>query len=205
MTSIRQYDFVTTIESSTEPTAGTPTADDDFITKGYGDANYGGGGGGSLKWTATAGKAPTTAEEYGMEVDLFGDDLDQQLTTYVKVPSNYVAGIQVFMKIAVYSPSSSDNILMRSTCSLIRKDTDAVGSTTNQHTSTNTELTNNLANEYQEMVLDLTDADGEINSIDLSAGDMIRLDLYRDSANETTSDTADLRFIRSATELKFTN
>jgi hypothetical protein len=205
MTSIRQYDFVTSIESSVEPTAGIPVADDDFVTKAWAEANLGGGGGGSLVWTSTEGKAPIRTEEYGFEVDLFGDDLDQELTTYVRVPSNYVGGIQILMKIAVYSPSAADNILLRATSSLVRQDTDAVSSTTNQHTSTNTELTNSLANEYQEMTLDLTDADGEINSIDVAAGNIIRVQLYRDTANESSPDSADVRFIRSATELKFTS
>lgn len=41
---IRTFDFVTGVETSTAPTAGTPTLDDDIVTKGYADDHYVQGG-----------------------------------------------------------------------------------------------------------------------------------------------------------------
>jgi hypothetical protein len=38
----RLYEFVTGIESSAQPDAGTPTLANDLLTKGYADANFGG-------------------------------------------------------------------------------------------------------------------------------------------------------------------
>jgi hypothetical protein len=38
--STREYDFVTGIETSTQPTAGTPTDDNDTVNKGYADDTY---------------------------------------------------------------------------------------------------------------------------------------------------------------------
>lgn len=37
---IRQFDFVVGVETSTQPSADTPTTDDDLVTKGYADGNY---------------------------------------------------------------------------------------------------------------------------------------------------------------------
>lgn len=205
MGSTRQFDFITGIESSALPTASDPTLDDDFMTKGYADANYGaGGGGGSLTWNAPDGSAPLSDEEAGSQVYLFGDDLDQKLVAFVKVPSTYIAELQILLKIAIYSPSTSNNMLLRTRSYLVRQDVDSALSTTNLYTSTNTELTNTVANAYREVTIDLTDADGEINSIDVAPSNLIRVEIYRDTDNESTSDTADSRFISSASTVKFT-
>lgn len=39
---VRVYDFVTGIETGTQPDAGTPSSSNDLITKGYADTQYGG-------------------------------------------------------------------------------------------------------------------------------------------------------------------
>jgi len=208
MGSTRQYDFITGVESSALPAASDPSADDDFMTKGYADSHYGsGGGGGGLTWTATPGFAPILGVENGFEVWLFEDDQDQKLTTFLKVPANFIAETQVKLKIGIYSPSvSTDNIRMRSKTYLIREDDDAVSQTGNNYESTTAEITldNATADQYRLVELDLTDADGEINAIDVTSNDMLRIELYRDTTNESSPDSADTRFIPSSTDPKFT-
>lgn len=158
----------------------------------------GGGGGGGIIWRALSGSAPVTSEEFGDEVYLFGAGLAQELYTTISVPQSYVAGTQILLYIAGYSPSASNTILMRGQATLIRNATDAIDSTTNQRTTTNSALTNTVAKQARTFTLDLTDSSGQINSVAVSPGDKIKVRLYRD----TDTDTADLRILANATDIK---
>jgi len=98
-----------------------------------------------------------------------------------------------------YSPSVVNTGLLEAKTYLIQTGVDGVDTTTNFHNSTNIALTNPAtANSPQEAVIDLTDGSGEINSVALSAGDILRVVLTRG----TDTDTADLRFIPSASEVE---
>ena len=200
----REYTFVTGPETPTQPTAGTPSVDEDFVTKGYADIYYTGGGGGSLTWNPQAGYAPLLDEENGEAVYLFENNVTQRLVAFVKVPPSYNAGSQVKAYIGIYTTATSNNIFMKSTSYLIRKETDAVTSTTNSHASTNSEITNSApASKLRVIELDLTDADGEVNSVAVSAGDILRVIVTRDWGSESTSDTNATRFIPNATAITF--
>jgi hypothetical protein len=160
----------------------------------------GGGGGGGGEWHPNA-IAPTEDTENGELVWIFSkaDVGSQKLSLFVKVPQSYIAGRQILMFLGQYSPSASNTQLLSTVSSLIRKNLDAIGSTANQRTSTNSALTNTVANMYRQSTLDLTDATGKINGFSVSPGDLIRLDLVRG----VDTDTDDIRFVPSATELKF--
>lgn len=161
----------------------------------------GGGGGGGGAWCSAPGTAPAEDVENGEKVFLFSvDDRGTQKTTlFVKVPQSYAPGTQILMFLGQYSPATSGTQLFTATTSLVRKNQDAVGSTTNQETSTNTALTNTVANQYRQSQLDLTDSDGEINAVAVTAGDLLRVDLMRG----TDTDVEDIRLVPSATEVKF--
>jgi hypothetical protein len=160
----------------------------------------GGGGGGGIRWVALGGTGPAQMEEYGEIVDLFGAGLAQELYTTVVVPQGYTAGKQVLMYVESYSPSSSNTQLFQAQATLVRPGTTARDSTTNQRTTTNSAVTNDNAKESTVHTLDLTHTDGTINSVAVAAGDRIKVRLYRG----TDTDTADLRFVQSSTDLKFT-
>jgi hypothetical protein len=161
----------------------------------------GGGGGGSAVWNGDGGTSPLTDSENGEKVWLFEQASagSQKLTLFLKVPQSYISGRQILMYLGQYSPSSSGTQLLRTTSNLIRVNVDAVSSTTNQRVSTNTAITNTVANQYRQVSCDLTDSTGKINGFNVSAGDLIRIDLAR----STDTDTADIRFIPSSTEVKF--
>lgn len=160
----------------------------------------GGGGGSGLQWNPVSGSAPIAVQENNEIVYLFAAGLVQKMSVFLKVPSTYVLGKQITMLLSHYSPSASNTMLLETTSYLIRKDLDAVSSTTNSHASTNAALTNTVADQFREVAVDLTDASGEINSVAVSPGDIVHVDLQRG----TDSDTADIRFIPSATEASFT-
>jgi hypothetical protein len=159
----------------------------------------GGGGAGSIVWNDGVANAALASQENSQEVYLFESALGQELYTIVKVPATYSAGSQINMKIGHYSPSSSNTILLSSVSTLIRAGTDAVSSTTNQRTSTNSALTNSVANQLRVATLDLTDSSGQVNSVAVSAGDILLVKLTRG----TDTDTADIRFLPYATEVTF--
>ncbi len=130
--------------------------------------------------------------------NLFEKGAGQKICLWLKVPQGYISGRQIFIYIGQYSPSTSNTQLLTATSYLIRKNTDAVTSTTNANTSTNTALTNSVANQYREVALDITDNLGRINSIAVSPGDLIRVEIARGS----DTDVDDIRMIPSSTEVK---
>jgi len=159
----------------------------------------GGGGGGSLNWDEPPGSAPVKGSENDQLIYMYESGLANSLVAFVKVPQGYIAGVQINMRIALYSPSTINTIRLETVSTLIREGLDGMGSTTNQHTSTNSALANSgVANKYRETVCDLTDASGEINSVGVSPGDLIKVELSR----ATDTDTADIRFIPNGTEVE---
>lgn len=158
-----------------------------------------GGSGGSLVWRESAGTAPLRTEELGQTVFLYDTLSGNKLETDVKLGPSHLAGTEKTLRVMYYSPSVINTSLLKATTYLIRKGTDGVDTTTNFHASTNVALTNPAtANAPQESVIDLTDGSGEINSVALTAGDILRVVLTRG----TDTDTADLRFIPNATEVE---
>ena len=170
-------------------------------TKSLFGSGGGGGGGAAEEWTPADGLAPLAAVENNQQVWKFADGGSAKLVMFLRVPSSFVTGRPIAMNIGLYSPSSANTIKLQAVATLIRANTDAVDSTTNQRTTTNTALTNTVANQLRSTSLDLTSAAGQINSVNVSAGDMIKIELTRDSGTDT--DTADIRFIPTMTEVTF--
>lgn len=125
----------------------------------------------------------------------------QKETLYVKVNQNYIPGRQMVMYLGHYSPSSSNQFKMQAVCTLIRKNTDAITTTTNQQTVNSGDITNTVANQYRELSFNLTDATGKINSVSLSVGDIVKVELTR-IAPSGSEDTADIRMLPTTTEVK---
>lgn len=147
----------------------------------------GGGGGGSLQWIE-ADASPTPVTEYQSQVYAFQSGLSQSLWALIKVPSSYSAGKQIKLKIPFYSPDSSGTALIQASGILIRTGTDVMGTGANSHTSSNSALTLSAGtvNIPQSLDLDLTDSSGQINSVGVSAGDLIKIQLTRGSDTATS-------------------
>lgn len=162
----------------------------------------GGGGGGGANWQPNAGAAPSEDFTYYEKTWLFEQGLSQVLTLWVRVPSSYLAGRKIQMLAGFFSSSAALQWKMQTTATLIRKNNDAITSTTNQEIKNSGDITNTVANRLREITLDLTSATGTINSVAVSAGDLIKIDLTR-IAPSGSEDTADINFIPSSTEVKF--
>lgn len=161
----------------------------------------GGGGGGGANWYPEPGNAPVESVENGEKVWLFEQGLGQKLTLWVKVPQGYLAGSQIKMYLGAYSPSSSDQWKLQTVTTLIRKNNDAVTSVANQLTANTGDITNTVANQYRELLVNLTSAIGQVNSVGVSPGDLLKIELTR-IVPGGTEDTNDVRFLPSSTEVK---
>lgn len=161
----------------------------------------GGGGGSAILWSEQA-NSPILDVENNFEVYLYGAGLSQELYTALRVPSSYVQGNPIKLLIEIYSPDTSGTILMRAQSTLIRAEVDEMSSTTNQRTTTNSAITMtaNNDNEPQKVELDIAASNGQINSVAITAGDLIKIRLYRD----TDTATSDIRFIKLSGEPTFT-
>lgn len=104
--------------------------------------------------------------------------LTQYLYASVRVPSTYIAGSPIKMRVRGFARALTDTILLQSLATLNRTGTDAITSTTNQRTSTNAAAAN-VVDTPQNFLLDLTGTDGTINSVAVAAGDEISARLQR--------------------------
>lgn len=160
----------------------------------------GGGAGGGLRWNPVSGSAPVESEENGERVYLFGLGGSQRMAVFLKIPNSYAAGSPIKMKLAQYSPDTSGTGLLTTTAYLVKEGADEVSSTTNAKVSTNAAVTNTVADQYREIEVQLSETNGELNSVAVSPGDLIRVELTRGS----DSGASDIRFIPSATEVTLT-
>jgi hypothetical protein len=160
-----------------------------------------GGGAGSIRFIEGA-NSPIRTQESGFEYYEYEPGLGQQLTVLLPVPSGYVAGKPIKVKIKWACASTSGDALINAVATLIRAEVDAYTSTTNQRTTTNTAITMTADNddELQNVVLDVSSATGEINSVAISALDAIKIDIQ-----ESSSTVADnIKFFFDLTEVTFT-
>jgi hypothetical protein len=162
-------------------------------------ADGAGGGGGALQWVEAA-SSPMPSIENNAQLYLYEALINQNLYADIRVPSTYTAGDQVNLRMAYYSPDTSGTVLLKTQATLIRSGTDAFTSTTNQRTSTNTSVTlSGSANLTRSVTFDLTSSIGQINSVNISANDLIRVRLYRD----TDTATSDVRALVYGAEVSF--
>lgn len=161
----------------------------------------GGGGGGSLRWVEGA-SAPVLTFENSLEVYEFEPALAQELYTTIRVPTSYVAGNPIALKVLWTCASTANDALLLAQATLIRSEVDEITSTTNQRTTTNSAITMSAANdlEPQKVTLDISSSIGEINSVAIAAGDLIKVRVY-----ESSSTCADnIKLIPDASEVTFT-
>lgn len=148
----------------------------------------GSGGGSSLIWIEDD-TAPTSSINSHIFTYEFVSAGSQNLYAIIRVPNSYTAGNQINARFTFYSPDSTGTALMSTTATLIRTGIDAYTTTTNQRTSTNTAVTlgAGTVNEPQAVVADLTSSIGQINAVAVSAGDLIKVQLFRGTDTATSN------------------
>jgi hypothetical protein len=90
---------------------------------------------------------------------------------------------------------------MQTVATLIRPGTDAITSTTNQRTSTNSalNLSGGTVNIPQLIAFDLSSSIGQINGVNISSGDLIIVKLTRSAVDTATGQAKALLFASETT------
>lgn len=160
----------------------------------------GGGGGGVILEGGTSFPVPIQTNEYDTEVFKFTNGGTESVYWRCKLPNSYTAGTQVFLYLTYYSPDTSNTLLISSTSYLKRPATDAASSVANSYTSTNAAVTLSGASELlRTVVLDISNASGQINSVALAAGQDILVRIFRG----TDTSTSDARIVARSGDPKF--
>lgn len=149
----------------------------------------GGAGGGASRWLPTPGSEPLRQIEYGLEPFIFGSGLGQEITRGYAVPPGRKIGKPLSLVVRNYCHElTSDNRVIRLVSTLIKAG-GYLSDTTNQHTSDIT-LSSGTVNRPDESTHEVTDSSGQINGVDVEAGDMILMSITRPVAvsNEFLSD-----------------
>lgn len=187
-------DFYSTSTAVANPTAGAfrfyTKGDSKFYSKnsaGTESALGGGGGGGGLQWSPGA-NAPTEADENNTHVFRFGYSLSQEIYTSLAVPTSYAPGTQINLKLAYYADDTVGTGKIETLTTLIRSG-DLITSTTNQYTSTAAAVSC-TANKVVKTTLDLTNANGLINAVTVSAGDILIIKVLRPTTDTSTLELA---------------
>jgi hypothetical protein len=158
----------------------------------------GGGVGAFLNFYPAPGNGPAQKETVaGLTYWEFVDGYGEILWGFLKVPESYQAGKQIKLAVTVESDEAgSAELKFQAQTYLIRSGTDAMSSTTNSGTA---EAAYSPASVFaKELVLNLTDASGEINSVAVSAGDILKIALSK----PTDASTENLRVFQSLVEVR---
>jgi hypothetical protein len=164
----------------------------------------GGSGGTSLKWI-DGDIAPLKETIDGFEFNSFGVLDSQEIYAVITVPSSYRPGKPIKIKNGnFFANVASGEVRFRAQVALINAST-VLGTYSNIHDSANVEVTvpgvaNTIANIGD---IDLTSAIGEINAVQVQAGNKLRVRLYRDFASETSPAAADARLLTDSFEITF--
>lgn len=163
----------------------------------------GGGAGGSTAWIL-GDIAPIEGFTNGIQTFDFDNESPQEIFLNIIVPDSYTAGDQIkLLNGHFFINNAADNVLFKAQTTLFKLGDD-VNTNTNQHTSTNSEVTLSTADALEDIgEIDLTDSGGEINATAVAVGDLLKIRLYRDYNNETTSAAEDAKFLRYSASVSF--
>lgn len=163
----------------------------------------GGGGGGSTAWI-DGDIAPLDGFQNGLETKDFDFESGHEMFLNVIVPESYTVGDQIKLLNSKYFINiGTDNTYFRCETTLFKTGED-VTTDVNSHLSTNTENSNFIANTIMNIgEIDLSSAIGEINSVAIAIGDLLKVRLFRDFDNEFSVAQEDAHFLKFSSTVSF--
>lgn len=183
------------LRAGLEQLAADPTGGDNFVGRIYWNTTEnqakvyngtawagigaGGGIGAFLDFYAAPGGGPLEEEDgNGLKFFEFQDGEAEILWGFLKVPETYLAGDQLFLAVNVESLEAGGNELkLQAQTYLVRSGTDSIASVANSNTNEQAYSPGSVVS--QELVLELTNASGQINSVAVSPGDILKIALSK--------------------------
>lgn len=153
----------------------------------------GGGGGSTLRWK---GDAPLV-EVFNTLCFLFVKDGTNKITADLQIPTSRSTSKQGLVKIKAFTPSTTNGFLLRATTYLVNQGV-ALDDVNYSYLSTNVITVNGSpAYKTQQLVFDITDANGLVAGQVVNAGATLRIELTR----LTDTDTADIYLAQEILEV----
>lgn len=118
----------------------------------------------------------------------------------IKVPQGYSQGSQIRLRMTGETAATGGSMAIRVKTNLIRRGTDACGSTANQNSATGTFTGQTPANALLETSVDLTSLTGTVNGVTVSPGDELELALDEVGSSDLG---AELYLRKAAVEVTF--
>jgi hypothetical protein len=137
--------------------------------------------------------AASSGETNGIAHWDFGPDIDTEVVATITVPSSHTGGDQLLLKnCQFFTSATTGNVRFQTECFLLRSGTTDITSLGNPYEDTSSGVTvPGTANQLKEFGdLEITDGSGEIDSVQVAAGDKILVKLYRDTVDTLTSDVS---------------
>lgn len=159
----------------------------------------------SLKWELSGSISPEKTNQDGLVFFDFDKESNQEIYAFFAIPQNYTTGNQIKIINGLYFCSqNTGKVFIKSITSLINSNT-TLGTYSNSHNSVNVEQTVNAISNKANINpdIDLTDSDGKINGVSVAVGDILRIKLFRDNANESISASANARLLDNSFYIDF--
>lgn len=167
-----------------------------------------GGGGSSLLWDKNTSLPPADVSQDGIKLDGFDSSESQEISLVLSVPSTYEVGAPIrLLNGAFCTLSTFGYVSFKTQTALIRPGQTVLGTYANTHSSTNAKVVASLVPDTITAIgeIGLTDAQGKINNIPVQPGDILKVKLFRDVANEGTSADGVAKLFINNFEVSFSN
>jgi hypothetical protein len=151
-----------------------------------GGSGSGGGGGFLTQYiygnNVGVGGAASYDYEAGQKVWVLQPTQGEKIFSVIDVPLEYIAGNEINLYAKFRTAATADDVEINCVLTLIRTAVDDYNSTTNQVTSAVTPITMSAPSANKNLAFTYTVAAGEINSVAISPGDLILVELFEDGS-----------------------
>lgn len=154
----------------------------------------------AVKWFES-GPAPGQQNVNGFETLDFDKNGGQAMFANITVPSDYITGQVIVLNYgSFFTDKIAGKVKMKAQTYLIEPGSTDILAPTNSHDSTNSEVSvSGTANQDTAIGdLQLTDGSGQINGQDVTAGDKLRVKLFRDIGGESSLLDGDARVLKES-------
>jgi len=138
-------------------------------------------GSAQLQFSNNIANGASAVNEFGNDVFIFDPSLQQIIKAVVKVPTGYTGGFKPLLNLVMYTAdaNAASTIKFFAKVSLFKSANTSLNNTSFIQIF-NSVITNvGVAERHQQMVIDLSDATGNVNAEPILVDSLIQIELYR--------------------------